>query len=84
MAQKGVNTIIVETRKDIANAINNGLKQGLPISVVAMIVENALMELNNGLNAALETEVKTYQEQVQIESEQVEYIPEDGFTNIEC
>lgn len=79
MAQKGVNTIIVDTRKDIANAINNGLRQGLPISVVAMIVENALVELNNGVNTVLENENKVYQEQVQIENEQVEYIPEDEF-----
>lgn len=74
MAQKGVNTIIVDTRKDIANAINNGIKQGLPISVIAMIVENALMELNNGVNTALENENKSYQEQLKVQEQQVEWV----------
>jgi hypothetical protein len=80
MAQKGTNTIVTETRKEIADSINNGLKK-LPISVVAMIVENALVELNQGLTDALANEGKVYQEQVQVEAEQVEYVPESNFTD---
>ena len=74
MTQKGVNTVITDIRKDIAEAINNGLKQGLPVSVVTMIVENALMELNNALNITLENENKTYQEQLKVQEEQVEWV----------
>jgi hypothetical protein len=73
MAQKGVNTIIAETKGNILESVNNGLKQGLPISVVAILVENIMFEIDKSLTKTLEDESKEYQEQVQIENEQVLY-----------
>lgn len=73
MAQKGVNTIILETKGNILEAVNNGLKQGLPISVISIIIENVMFEIDKNLNIAVENESKQYQEQVQLESEQVLY-----------
>lgn len=75
MAQKGSNTIVIESRKEITNAINEGLKK-LPVAVIAMIVESALVELNDGLNKTLESENNSYQEQIEIENKQVEHISE--------
>lgn len=73
MAQKGVNTVILETKGSILEAVNNGLKQGLPISVISIIIENVMFEIDKNLNIAVENESKQYQEQVQLESEQVLY-----------
>lgn len=73
MAQKGVNTIIVETKGSILESINNGLRQGLPVSVVSMIVENIMYEIDKTLAKDLEKESNEYQRQLEIESEQVVY-----------
>lgn len=73
MAQKGVNTIIVETKGSILESINNGLRQGLPVSVVSMIVENIMYEIDKTLAKDIEKEANEYQKQLEIESEQVVY-----------
>ena len=73
MAQKGVNTIIVETKGSILESINNGLRQGLPVSVVSMIVENIMYEIDKTLTKDLEKEANEYQRQLEVESEQVVY-----------
>ena len=73
MAQKGVNTIILETKGNILEAVNSGIRQGLPISIISILVENVLFEIDKNLNNALKKENQEYQEQVQIEDEQILY-----------
>lgn len=73
MVQKGVNTIITETRGNILESINNAIRQGVPTSVVSMIVENIMYEIDKALVKELEREANEYQKQLEIESEQVVY-----------
>lgn len=81
MAQKGVNTIILETKGNILEVVNNGLKQGLPISVISIIVEGIMFEIEKNLNNVLTNEKKEYQEQIQLEGEQIVYTesPQEEF-----
>ena len=76
MAQKGINTLTVETKKNILNAVNTGLEQGLPISIVGIIMEGIMSQINPVLNETLNSEMKAYKEATEVESEQVEYNPE--------
>ena len=73
MAQKGVNTIILETKGNILEAVNNGIRQGLPISIISILVENIMLDVEKNLNNVIEKENKEYQEQIQVESEQILY-----------
>lgn len=73
MAQKGVNTIVLETKNNILEVVNNGLKQGLPISVISIIVEGIMFEIEKNLNNTLANEDKEYQERIRIEGEQIVY-----------
>ena len=74
MANKGVNTIILEGKKEILNAVNGCLEKGVPISVVQLIMENLMFEINNSLNDTIAKEDVKYQEQLKVEDEQIEYI----------
>lgn len=69
-----INTEIETLRKELAELINSKLKAGIPISVVKLIAENILMELDNGLKTTLEQEAAKIQEQQLAESEQVEWV----------
>lgn len=73
-----INTEIEKLRKELAELINSKLKAGVPISVVKLIAENVLMELDNGLKTTLEQEAAKMQEQQLAESEQVEWVDSDG------
>lgn len=81
MAQKGVNTIVLETKNNILEVVNNGLKQGLPISVISIIVEGIMFEIEKNLNNTLANEDKEYQERIRIEGEQIVYTesPQEEF-----
>lgn len=81
MAQKGVNTIVLETKNNILEVVNNGLKQGLPISVISIIVEGIMFEIEKNLNSTLANEDKEYQERIRIEGEQIVYTesPQEEF-----
>ena len=78
MAQKGVNTIIVETKNNILESVNNGLKQGLPIAILQLTLSEIMAQVNATLNDTLKSEHDDYQKQVQIENEQVEYVQENN------
>lgn len=73
MAQKGANTRVVEAKDKLTNTINECLKDGIPASMVSIIVENLLMDLNNNVKVLLDKEKQEYEEQEKVESEQVVY-----------
>lgn len=73
MAQKGVNTLIVESKTKLTNSINECLQDGIPASMVSIILESLLMDLNNNLKVILEKEQKEYEEKEEAESNQVKY-----------
>lgn len=73
MAQKGVNTLIVESKTKLTNSINECLQDGIPASMVSMMLESLLMDLNNNVKVILEKEKQEYEEQEKVESEQVKY-----------
>lgn len=70
---KGINTTIETTRKELENLINEKLKMGLPISVVSLIVESVLMEIRNNVDVVLQQESNRYAEQLNTQEEQVEW-----------
>lgn len=73
MAQKGANTRVVEAKDKLTNTINECLKDGIPVSMVSIIVESLLMDLNNNVKVLLDKEKQEYEEQEKVESEQVVY-----------
>lgn len=73
MAQKGANTLIVESKTKLTNSINECLQDGIPASMVSIILESLLMDLNNNVKVILEKEQKEYEEKEEAESNQVKY-----------
>ena len=71
---KGFNTIVETTRKELTGVIN---ASGLPISVVSLIIENILMEVRNGVDKTIQQEAIKYAEQEKNISEQIEWVPEE-------
>ena len=76
MAQKGVNTLVVETKDNLTNSINKCLQDGIPAAMVSIMLESLLMDLNNNVKIILEKEKKEYEESVS--SEEIKYVDEDG------
>ena len=77
MVQKGVNTLVVETKEELTNAINKCLQDGIPAAMVSIMLESLLMDLNNNVKIILEKEKKEYEESVSNE-EEIKYVDEDG------
>ena len=73
MAQKGVNTRILEAKDNLTASINECLKDGIPASIISIIVENILMDLNVQVKLIVDEEKKEYEHQSKVESEQVVY-----------
>ena len=71
---KGINTIIKETKNNITKAINDGLNTGLPIAVIDLMVDNIMFEIKNTLNNALQQEHVKYQAQLDAEAQQVGWV----------
>lgn len=76
MASKGINTVIIESKTAIINAVNDVIKQGVPLSVVKMIFDSVSNELDVALKDVVKREQEEYEAQTKIEAEQVEYTDE--------
>lgn len=76
--EKGINTLIRETKDNIAKAINGGLTIGLPIAVIDLMVDNIMLEIKTSLNNALQQEQVKYNEYLQAQSEQVEWVDKEN------
>ena len=77
MAKKGSNTIVIEAKDSLVNSVNNCIQMGIPASMVSIMLENILNDLNANIKKVLEMEQQEYEQQVQAESQQVEYVPEE-------
>lgn len=76
MAQKGVNTLIRETKENIAKAVNEGLTNGLPIGVIETMLDAIMLEVRMALDTALQQEKERYESESDVEKEQIEYTGE--------
>ena len=54
MANKGVNTLVVEAKENLINAINGCIKTGIPAAMVSIIVESLLSDLNNNVKVTIQ------------------------------
>ncbi len=83
MAQKRINTIVVEAKDSIVKTVNDCIKQGLPSAMVSIMLEGILMDLNNNVKKVLEAEQKEYEKELKTEKNQVKYVPEQNGENKE-
>lgn len=79
MAKKGANTIVIEGRDNLVNAINNCIEIGIPASMVSIMLENILNDLNTNVQKVIEQEQKDYENQIEIENQQATYVPEETY-----
>lgn len=77
MAKKGSNTIVIEAKDSLINTVNDCIQMGIPASMVSIMLENVLHDLNSNINKVLEMEQQEYEKQVEVENQQVEYVPEE-------
>lgn len=79
MAKKGANTIVIEGRNNLVNAVNNCIETGIPASMVSIMLENILNDLSTNVQKVLEQEQKDYENQIEIENQQATYVPEETY-----
>ena len=68
MAKKGANTIVIEGRNNLVNAINNCIETGIPASMVSIMLENILNDLSTNVQKVIEQEQKDYENQIETET----------------
>ena len=74
--EKGFNTTVESTRKEIAEFISAKLKV-LPISVMNLILESILMDVNSILKKTIEQEEERYTKELNVQKEQIEWAPKE-------
>ena len=79
MAKKGANTIVIEGRDNLVKAINNCIETGIPVSMVSIMLECILNDLNTNVQKVIEQEQKDYENQIEIENQQATYVPEETY-----
>lgn len=79
MAKKGANTIVIEGRSNLVNAVNNCIETGIPASMVSIMLENILNDLSTNVQKVIEQEQKDYENQIEIENQQATYVPEETY-----
>lgn len=79
MAKKGANTIVIEGRSTLINAVNNCIETGIPASMVSIMLENILNDLSTNVQKVIEQEQKDYENQIEIENQQATYVPEETY-----
>ena len=85
MIEKGVNTRIFDAKSTLTDAVNKTLEDGIPVSMVSIILENILMDLDNHAKTILANERKDYEGQVtaslEEEKEQVTFVCKEDENN---
>ena len=71
MIEKGVNTRIFDAKSTLTDAVNETLEDGIPVSMVSIILENILMDLDNHAKTILANERKEYEDKVRASLEEV-------------
>ena len=83
MIEKGVNTRIFDAKSTLTDAVNKTLEDGIPVSMISIILENILMDLDNHAKTILANERKEYEDKVKAsleeskEKEQVTFVCKD-------
>ena len=72
MIEKGVNTRIFDAKSALTDAVNKTLEDGIPVSMVSIILENILMDLDNHAKTILANERKEYEDKVKASLEEKE------------
>lgn len=65
----GINTCITNFKKELADKINQYLKEGVPVSVVDLVLDNLIIEVKD----VLKETIKKEEEQAKVKEEQVVY-----------
>lgn len=69
MANKGANTQVLEAKKKILDTVNEILNEGIPLSIVSMIIDEFKNEINVNLNIALKKEKEIYEKEIKKEKD---------------
>lgn len=64
---KGFNTRVEETKTELLNFVNQKLQEGLPLSVLSLIVENILKDVKMEIPKVLEQERKQNEAEREVE-----------------
>lgn len=59
----GINTLTEKTKSDLIKLVNEALKQGLPITSMALLLENVTVEVRSNVNAVLQKEAELEKEE---------------------
>lgn len=70
MEQKGINTITNEIKNYLTDIVNTYLQQGVPPTIISLIVENIDYELKIVSEKAIKDEQKQFEEKKQKEINQ--------------
>ncbi len=70
MKQKGINTITNEIKNYLTDIVNTYLQQGVPSTIISLIVENIDYELKIVSEKAIKDEQKQFEEKKQKEINQ--------------
>lgn len=73
MATKGINTTINEYREGLTAYINEGIRTGIPLSVIQMDLELKFANIEKLMNELLGKEREQYEQQATAEQEQVKW-----------
>lgn len=73
MAAKGINTTINEYREGLTAYINEGIRTGIPLSVIQMDLELKFANIEKLMHELLGKEREQYEQQATAEQEQVEW-----------
>lgn len=72
--EQGINTIIVETKKELVNAINSAIGKGLPIAVVELMLDSVTSEVKGLVEKALANEKQKAEEEENTKNAQIPYV----------
>lgn len=76
---KGINTLIIETKKEIIGVVNQAISKGLPYAVVDLMIENITLEIKELLSKSLTAEQQKANEEQALKDAQVPYVePNDN------
>lgn len=71
---QGINTFIKEFKEKLTEDVNSALKNGLPIAVVDLALDNIIMEVKGLLKETLEKEKQQEDQPEQIKYEEQEVV----------
>lgn len=69
----GINTAIRNAKTDIIAVINKKIEEGIPLAVIDMICQSALLEIQSGLDAIIKNEQEQIKEEQEAITEQVDW-----------